>query len=188
MKWSLQLIVLVSLLVAVFFLGKSCNDPCPNATVVHTVDTVYVYKDTVKAKVIPVHTGSHKYNYAAKEAVKDTVPCDSVREYTSSYEDSSLSIIVKNSVLGMMLDSTSIHYKLKVPYTITIHDSTTIYQGVPDTRKSRWYGGLSMKGDRGKVSVAPSIFLSRPKSIVGVGYDPFTSQVHLFGGVRLGRR
>lgn len=189
MRWTIQILVIVSLLIAMFFLGKSCNDPCPNGitvVTVHKIDTVYIYKDTVKVKVKPVHTGSKPAPNGGVVLKGDSCPCDSVREYVSTYEDSSLSITVRNSLLGVMMDSTSINYKLKVPVTIVIHDSTVVYRSTGETsRASRWYGGVALHGSSKISGAAPMLFLSREKGLYGVGYDPFLKEIHLMGGVRL---
>jgi len=171
------LIILVLLLL---FLLKDCgvgniDEEYKTTTFVKTTaDTTYFPKDTIRVNVAVT-----KYKF-----IHDTIwgIKDSIKLYSSPFEDSMLSGNISSKVYGLLLSS-ELKYVPKFPKYIHTTDSifTTAYIPVGNKTRGGISVGLQVNGNVGKFGFGPMMgYTDNKGASMGYGYDVLNKNHYLF--------
>ncbi len=166
------LVLVLTIIIIVLLLFKSCNNPLPNLnqepTTIYKSDTVFSTDTLIKFKSIikPKHDTIYKIDSI------DNIDLDTlfyVREYNDSLADSNITIYSKTKVIGI-LDKLDISYKNK-KHPILITNNITTIKTEYKPNKLQIYSGLSLGGNKTSFLVSPFINVNVNKLTIQGSYE-----------------
>lgn len=174
MKYKIELIknylaLILTIIIIVLLLHKSCNNPLPNLdvqpTTIYKSDTIFNIDTLVELKTIykPKHDTIYK-----TDSVFNLDTLVYVREYNDSLTDTNLTLYSKAKVIGI-LDELELSYKMKSK-PILITNNITKIETVYKPSKLSIYTGVEVGGNTASFNLSPFVNLNVNKTSIEYRY------------------